>query len=1511
MRCSTSVVLGLCLAVLAGCRADRRAPVVSDSSVVLIGGVDALALPAAPAGVAAAFDGASWLVVWSDSRNGSADVWGARFSAAGEPLDASPIPIAVAPGEQSEPAVAFDGTRYLVVWEDHRTGGDRGILGARVTPAGTVVDPVPITIAAATYHQRSPSVAFDGTTFLVVWEVREEDQADVVGARVGTDGKPIGAGPFAVAAAPGRQSQAVVACRPGTCLAAWRDGRSGGPDVYGARIAGGQVLEPGGVALSRAASVQGAPAVSASPSGWLVVWNDARGGTLDVIGTRVGLDGEVLDPLGLAISVGAGAQYSAGVAFEGATFVVAWQDTRSGAFEIQGARIDPAAGLLDADGFPVLSRTTGARVAVASDEHGRTLVAAATSVPQADPLLPPVVALETRVVTTRAALSVAKAGHGAGTVTSAPAGLDCGAGCAAMFDAPSDVTLTATASPGSAFTGWLAGCRGAGLGPCTVTVDDTRAVTAQFTPYLALDVARAGAGAGAVTSTPGGIACGTACGTQLLEGTAVSLVAAPTTGSLFAGWRGPCQPYAPAFDPAAPPPCRLQLDQPAAVTATFVQAFQATATVTGTGRGTVSGPWLACTTGATTGCVRWYEAGSAVALEAVPGDANVFKGWSGACNGLSDCGLAMTAARAVTARFEPSTFPLRIGFTGGGAATVAGSGISCTTASATACAPSIANLTPYATVSLTAKPDASSIFKGWSGCNETVGTSCSVLMSGARIVTANVQPAFYPLTAALGLFAGASGSLAGEGIACQPGSTAGCTTQVANGAITKLTATPDASSLVKSWSGCTDVAGNVCSVAMTGARTVTARFEPAFYTLTGAVTVAPGASGTLTGEGLACASGAASGCTARIANGATATLTAVPDASSIVKSWSGCAEVAGGVCKVTMASARTVTVRFEPAFYVLTARVAGEGGSIAGPGIDCASMAGCTITVANGDAVVLTATPDASSILKSWSGCGSTDGPRCTVSMTSAKTVTATFAPARYPLTVAPSGAGAAGRITGPSIDCAIAGAAACTAPQPNGATIALQAIPDAGSILKSWSGCVAGADGSCAVTMTSARSVTAMFQPSTYVVAVAQAASGGATGRVTGPGIDCLTGASAGCSSAEPTNATVTLLAVPGGASVFKGWFGCASTDGAACTLTITSGKSVTATFQPSTYGLTVNPSGSGGATGRITGPSLDCTAGSTAGCSAPQPNGAMVTLIASAGTASVLKGWSGCNTVDGATCTVSMTSARTVMATFQPTTYALTVNPSGASGASGRITGPSLDCATGSTTGCSAPQPNGATVTLTASAGPASIFKGWSGCAAVDGATCSVLMSGARTATASFQPATYKLTVSPTSSGGATGHVTGPGVECATDAAGTCSADAPNGATITLTASPDPGAIVKSWIGCTSSSGNTCGVLVSTARTVTVAFQPATYPVTVTLGGTGTGGVAGPGIACASGSAALCAAPEPNGDLVTLTAAPSACSTFAGWAGPCLGTGACTLTMSMARSVTATFSRACATAP
>jgi endoglucanase len=158
------------------------------------------------------------------------------------------------------------------------------------------------------------------------------------------------------------------------------------------------------------------------------------------------------------------------------------------------------------------------------------------------------------------ALSVNKAGSGAGTVTSNTGGINCGSTCSANFAAGASVTLTAAASSGSSFAGWSGAC--SGTGTCTVSMTQARSVTATFNSAstFALSVSRSGTGTGTVTSSPSGINCGTSCTANYANGASVTLSAAAASGSTFAGWSGAC---------SGTGNCVLSMTASRAVTATF------------------------------------------------------------------------------------------------------------------------------------------------------------------------------------------------------------------------------------------------------------------------------------------------------------------------------------------------------------------------------------------------------------------------------------------------------------------------------------------------------------------------------------------------------------------------------------------------------------------------------------------------------------------------------------------------------------------------------------------------------------------------------------------------------------------------------------------------------------------------------------------------------------------------------------------------------------------------------
>ena len=127
-------------------------------------------------------------------------------------------------------------------------------------------------------------------------------------------------------------------------------------------------------------------------------------------------------------------------------------------------------------------------------------------------------------------LKLKKAGNGTGTVTSAPAGIECNTACAsdeAGFAENTSVTLSAVSGANSKTVAW-SGCDEVTAGACKVTMSAAKEVTATFAAETRqLKVNKAGTGTGTVTSSPAGINCGATCTFGFDHGVTVTLTAMP------------------------------------------------------------------------------------------------------------------------------------------------------------------------------------------------------------------------------------------------------------------------------------------------------------------------------------------------------------------------------------------------------------------------------------------------------------------------------------------------------------------------------------------------------------------------------------------------------------------------------------------------------------------------------------------------------------------------------------------------------------------------------------------------------------------------------------------------------------------------------------------------------------------------------------------------------------------------------------------------------------------------
>jgi Divergent InlB B-repeat domain len=174
-------------------------------------------------------------------------------------------------------------------------------------------------------------------------------------------------------------------------------------------------------------------------------------------------------------------------------------------------------------------------------------------------------------------LRVKTVGDGSGTISSDPAGIDCGRDCKQVFPMNQQVTLTAEANDGSIFKGFSKRCGGGDT--CRLTMSVRQTIEAGFAPLYPLTVAIQGAGTvrGSVGGGSTEIECyadgeggyngsedvkhpGTStCNKQFVAGETVDLSATPASGwspGTFSGCAGT-------------DPCRVTMDEPEEVTAEF------------------------------------------------------------------------------------------------------------------------------------------------------------------------------------------------------------------------------------------------------------------------------------------------------------------------------------------------------------------------------------------------------------------------------------------------------------------------------------------------------------------------------------------------------------------------------------------------------------------------------------------------------------------------------------------------------------------------------------------------------------------------------------------------------------------------------------------------------------------------------------------------------------------------------------------------------------------------------
>jgi hypothetical protein len=859
-------------------------------------------------------------------------------------------------------------------------------------------------------------------------------------------------------------------------------------------------------------------------------------------------------------------------------------------------------------------------------------------------------------------LTANKTGSGSGTVTSSPSGINCGSTCSTTFDGNTVVTLTATPSQGSVFTGWSGGgC--SGTGQCVVTMNSNITVTATFDTAPApvtLTVNKAGTGTGTVTSDPAGINCGGDCSESYVQGTVVTLTATAAAGSRFTGWSGPC---------SGTGTCTVTMNSETTATATFVPVYTLTVTKQGDGTGTVTSDPAGINCGVE--CAFVYISGVQVTLTATAAAGSVFTGWSG-CDTSSGntCTVTMVTNKFVYATFVPAS-TLTVVKTGSGSGTVTSepSGINCGADCSDAYPQGMA-------VTLAASPAADSTFTGWSGGGCSGTGTCQVIMNADTTVTA-------AFTAVRTLTVTKSGTGSGTVTSEPAGISCGtdCSESYALGTFVTLTAVPSLGSAFAGWSGggCSGLAG--CTVALDSDLTVDAAFTGESNPLDTWHVRASGVAENLWAAAYGNSTFVAVGEYGTIltsTDGVTWTLqdpgidtnirgvaylndlfVAVGEFDTILTSTDGITWTSRSSAPLSAYNADIYSVAHGNGTFVAVAKesvVVTSPDSIAWTFTELAgtfnlySVAhGNDIFVAVGGGGRVMTTTDGTTWETKTSGTGAnlwfiTFGKGLFVGVGDTGTILTSTDGASW--TARSSG------ITTPLWGISY-GNDTFVASGPYGVILT-------STNGTSWQARDPGVTVNLYNTAYGKQTFLALGEsgamlqsdplapPSAYTLTVTKSGTG--TGTVTSEpaGISC----GSDCSESYSPDTSVMLTATPTSGSTFTGWSGGGCSGTGTCTVTMTDDATVTATFTVPLYALTITKSGTG--SGTVTSEPAGISCGSD--CSESYPQGTSVTLTATSSSGSTFAGWSGGCSGTG-TCTVTINSAVTANAAFDslPCTYTL----------------------------------------------------------------------------------------------------------------------------------------------------------------------------------------------------------------------------------------------------------------
>ncbi|MBW2472284.1 MAG: hypothetical protein JRE18_09410, partial [Deltaproteobacteria bacterium] len=471
-------------------------------------------------------------------------------------------------------------------------------------------------------------------------------------------------------------------------------------------------------------------------------------------------------------------------------------------------------------------------------------------------------------------------------------------------------------------------------------------------------------------------------------------------------------------------------------------------------------------------------------------------------------------------------------------------------------------LDPGTTVTLTAPATSgTAAFTGWSGAVSSTSPTISLTMNASKSVTANYVPQY-----TLAVSSAGAGNVPIENPNDKGyGGVTDYTRQVDTGDTVWLVA-PDTvdGKTFTGWTGSINSTNTYILFPMDADTSVTANYQTPTqkYTL---FVYSAGATGVSISSSTG--HGGTTNYTKTLDEDTLVTLTAPSSwAEAVFTGWSGAVNSGSQTITLTMDAVKSVTANYVTQ-YTLSVNSAGASGVLVSSTTGHDGVTDYTKPSLNSGTYVNLQAPQyvgTGALRKrftSWSGSVSSTSWLITLTMTGNKTVTANYVadPVTYTLTTSTTGSG--------SVSADPVGGTYVA-----GTEVTLTAAPAAGWDFVGWQGDLSGSVNPDTIVMEGNKSVTAVFELTTYTLSVISSG-------VAGVSISSTTGHGGTTNYIKTVNdgTTVTLTAPVIAGKTFTGWTGSMTSANATLSFSMNANSTVVANYETTTYTLSTSTTGSG----------------------------------------------------------------------------------------------------------------------------------------------------------------------------------------------------------------------------------------------------------------------------------------------------------------------------------------------